>query len=166
MIRKGKEIVVKGNEGFRRAIFTGVSGVHHVVSELSRRGLIALATSRNTAGVDVVVSDAKGFHADIQVKTASDKRGYFILGKKPVRVYRRFYYAFVRWLKREEHYEVFLAHSSLVRKVAEEFRAREKSKHILILGGSYFFVITGTWKKYERRLAKNWKKWKRPKDEL
>ncbi len=34
----------------------GIAGVHYVVSELSRRGLIALPTIRNTAGIDIIVS--------------------------------------------------------------------------------------------------------------
>ena len=34
----------------------GAAGVHAVVSELSLRGLIALPTIRNTAGVDVIVA--------------------------------------------------------------------------------------------------------------
>jgi hypothetical protein len=38
----------------------GAAGVHFVVSELSLRGLIALPTIRNTAGVDVLVTDKKG----------------------------------------------------------------------------------------------------------
>ena len=29
----------------------GIAGVHYVVSELSRRGLVALPTIRNTAGI-------------------------------------------------------------------------------------------------------------------
>jgi hypothetical protein len=32
----------------------GIAGVHHVVSELSRRGLIALPTVKNTAAYDIV----------------------------------------------------------------------------------------------------------------
>ena len=34
----------------------GISGVHHVVSELSRRGLVALPTIRNVAAYDVLVA--------------------------------------------------------------------------------------------------------------
>ncbi len=35
----------------------GVAGVHFVVSELTLRGLIALPTIRNTAGIDIHVSE-------------------------------------------------------------------------------------------------------------
>jgi hypothetical protein len=37
----------------------GATGVHYVVSELSLRGMIALPTIHNTAGVDVVVTNAQ-----------------------------------------------------------------------------------------------------------
>lgn len=32
----------------------GIAGVHFVVSELSLRGLVALPTIRNTAGIDIL----------------------------------------------------------------------------------------------------------------
>lgn len=49
----------------------GIAGVHHVVSELSRRGLIALPTTRNVAGYDVIVLTPDGTkHANLQVKTS------------------------------------------------------------------------------------------------
>ena len=38
----------------------GAAGVHFVVSELSLRGLIALPTIRNTANVDVIVTNKQG----------------------------------------------------------------------------------------------------------
>ncbi len=42
--------------GRPNTILIGIAGVHHVVSELSRRGLVALPTTRNIAGYDVVVA--------------------------------------------------------------------------------------------------------------
>ena len=44
----------------RNTSLIGAAGVHHVVSELSLRGLIALPTIRNTAGVDVIVTNMNG----------------------------------------------------------------------------------------------------------
>ena len=38
----------------------GAAGVHFVVSELSLRGLVALPTIRNTAGIDILVSEPDG----------------------------------------------------------------------------------------------------------
>ena len=49
----------------------GIAGVHYVVSELSRRGLIAMPTIRNTAGIDILVAKPNGSEqAVLQVKTA------------------------------------------------------------------------------------------------
>jgi len=52
----------------------GTAGIHFVVPELSRRGMIVLPTVRNTAAYDViVVSDNGKRHANIQVKTSSKR---------------------------------------------------------------------------------------------
>src|SRR5439155_20817323 len=57
---------------------TGIAGVHHVVSELSRRGLVALPTIRNTAAYDVIVATPDGMrHAIIQVKASQKRRVFF-----------------------------------------------------------------------------------------
>jgi len=48
----------------------GEAGVHYVLSELAQRGLIAVATSRNVKGPDVIVTNPDGTRfAAIQVKT-------------------------------------------------------------------------------------------------
>jgi hypothetical protein len=58
----------------------GIAGVHFVVSELTLRGLIALPTIRNTAGIDILVSEPDGAdQAALQVKT------YFSSRKMPQR---------------------------------------------------------------------------------
>jgi hypothetical protein len=49
----------------------GAAGVHYVAYGLSLRGLIALPTIRNTAGIDLLVSDpTTGSQAALQVKTS------------------------------------------------------------------------------------------------
>jgi len=49
----------------------GIAGVHYVAFELSRRGMIALPTTRNTKGYDIIVVSSDGTrHANIQVKAA------------------------------------------------------------------------------------------------
>jgi len=56
----------------------GIAGVHHVVSELSRRGLVALPTTRNIAGYDLVVTTVGGGkHANVQVKTSGKRASFF-----------------------------------------------------------------------------------------
>ena len=61
----------------------GIAGVHFVVSELSLRGLVALPTIRNTAGIDVVVTcPDQDWHANLQVKTSKDKVAFWPIGDK------------------------------------------------------------------------------------
>ena len=56
----------------------GIAGVHYVVSELSRRGLIALPTVRNTQSYDVIALNREGtWDANIQVKASSKKVSFF-----------------------------------------------------------------------------------------
>jgi len=53
---------------------SGVAGVHFVAGELSRLGYIALVTTRNTQGIDLIVSRPDlGRTAYLQVK-ANKKR--------------------------------------------------------------------------------------------
>ncbi len=89
---------------------TGVAGVHHVAAELSRRGLIALPTVRNTAGYDLIVARADGRdHANIQVKTSLNRVQFFPMPEsRNVRAGRKDYYVLVRWLKREGRFEGFM----------------------------------------------------------
>lgn len=87
----------------------GAAGVHHVASELSLRGLIALPTIRNTAGVDIVASDPAGtWFANIQVKTSRRKAPFWPVSRKfETWVGPNDYYVFLRWLRREGRFEVF-----------------------------------------------------------
>lgn len=96
----------------------GAAGVHTVVAELSLRGLIALPTIRNTAGVDVVVSDKSGtWHANLQVKTSRSRVGFWPIGKKYVEwVGPNNFYVFLRFNKKLARFEIFLESSA---KVAE-----------------------------------------------
>ena len=100
----------------------GAAGVHFVVSELSLRGLIALPTIRNTAGVDVVVVSADGsWHANLQVKTSRNKVGFWPVGKRYEQVCgKNNFYVFVRYIKKEARFEAFLESAD---RVAEDIRA-------------------------------------------
>lgn len=49
----------------------GIAGVHYIAFELSRRKMIVLPTTRNTAGYDIIAVNKRGDrHANIQVKAA------------------------------------------------------------------------------------------------
>jgi hypothetical protein len=88
----------------------GIAGVHQVVSELSRRGLVALATARNTAAFDILVTTLDGTrHANIQVKTAQKRVSFFRMPpSSKVRVGRCDFYVLLRWLPRENRYEGYM----------------------------------------------------------
>ena len=96
----------------------GAAGVHHVASELSLRGLIALPTIRNTAGIDIVASDPAGtWFANIQVKTSRSRVGFWPVGKNfETWVGPNDYYVFLRWLPRESRFEVFCQSAKKVAK--------------------------------------------------
>src|SRR5262249_17518242 len=77
----------------------GSAGVHYVASELSRRGLVALTTTRNTQGFDVVVASPSGRrHANIEVKTSLQKVGFWPVGKQVMPGPRNFY-VFLRYIQ-------------------------------------------------------------------
>lgn len=88
----------------------GIAGVHHVVSELSRRGMVALPTVRNIAAYDIVAMNVEGTkHANIQVKTSSKKAGGFPMPPaEKVRPGPNDYYVLVRWIETASKYECFL----------------------------------------------------------
>src|SRR4030042_3130254 len=96
----------------------GIAGVHFVVSELSLRGLIALPTIRNTAGVDVIVANPDGsWHANLQVKTSQRKVTFWPVGAR----YEQWrgknnFYVFVGFLRNEPHFEAFLESAERVAK--------------------------------------------------
>ena len=94
----------------------GAAGVHFVVSELSLRGLIALPTIRNTAGVDVIVSNNRGsWRANLQVKTSRSKVTFWPVGKKYAEwISERNYYVFLRYDAKKNGFDVFIETSQQV----------------------------------------------------
>lgn len=102
----------------------GVAGVHFVVSQLTLRGLIALPTTRNTAGIDVLVSEPDGrSQAVLQVKTSQRKVGYWPT-PAPEKCLRgpHSFFVFVRYLPKEKRFEAFLANGDAVAKQVNENR--------------------------------------------
>jgi len=61
----------------------GIAGVYYVAAELSRRDYISLITTRNTAGIDMVVVNQKTANAiSVQVKSSYAEVNYWLVGKK------------------------------------------------------------------------------------
>nr|WP_315032539.1 hypothetical protein [uncultured Chryseobacterium sp.] len=61
---------------------SGVAGEYYVAAELTRNGLLAAITLRNSNGVDILVSDENGQHQlAIQVKTTQGKKKWLLTAK-------------------------------------------------------------------------------------
>lgn len=88
----------------------GIAGVHHVVSELSRRGLVALPTVRNIAAYDLLAASVDGKrHANIQVKASLKRVNFFPMPPADrIRAGRHDRYVLVRWLEKEQRFEGFM----------------------------------------------------------
>jgi len=105
------------------AQISGMAGVYYVAYELSRRGCIALPTNRNVAGFDMVVSSQNGLnHAFLQIKTVQNKANFWLLNR-PVPDYMRnsnlAFYVFVRFDKKQDKVECFVASAKEVAKQAD-----------------------------------------------
>jgi hypothetical protein len=105
----------------------GIAGVHHVASELSRRGLIALPTTKNLAAFDILASNISGTrHANIQVKASSKCVSFFPMPPaSKVRAGQNDIYIFVRWLEKESKYQGFLLTGKQARKAVEDACQRQ-----------------------------------------
>jgi hypothetical protein len=110
----------------------GAAGVHYVVSELCLRGLVALPTVRNTAGVDVVVVDQeRSWHADLQVKTSRSKVTFWPVSTRyeswrgPGR-----YYVFLRFDARAGRFDAFLEGADRVVENARAGRENDKRRGV------------------------------------
>lgn len=96
--------------------------MHYVASELSRRGLIALPTTKNLPAFDILVANVEGTrHANIQVKASSKRAGFFPMPPpEKVKTGRHDFYVMVRWLEDEGRYEGFLLTGRQAKKAVEE----------------------------------------------
>jgi hypothetical protein len=98
----------------------GEAGVHYVIAQLTMRGLIAVGTSRNVKGPDVIVTNPEGTKfAAIQVKTrrnTSDK--FWNVGDRGLKWGgRSCWYAFVRIT--DGDFDVFMAPAKEVKRFAK-----------------------------------------------
>ena len=138
----------------------GVAGVHFVVSELSLRGLVALPTIRNTAGIDILVSEPDGSgQANLQVKTRSSEEDYWPTSG-PERCLKgpRSFYVFAQYLPDEERFEAFLESASNVAKQVQENLQDDQE------GGRRYFPYWGLPSAAEEteKLREKWKDWRPP----
>ena len=122
----------------------GIAGVHFVVSELTRRGFIALPTTRNTAGVDILVSGDPHTNAFayLQVKASQYKVSFWPTGR-PEKCLRgkRSFYVFVRFLLVDDRYEAFI-----------------------VKGEEVYKQVSANLRSYRRRGRKEFTYWQLPRD--
>jgi hypothetical protein len=142
----------------------GIAGVHYVVSELSRRGLIAMPTIRNTAGIDVLVAELDGSaQAVLQIKTAGRKRiqqerTQWWPMSKPENSLKgpNAFYVFVRYDKDKEKFEAFLETADAVVRQVEDYVADEKSSGKSAMP---FWRLPESVAE-QNRLVKKWQDWR------
>lgn len=102
----------------------------HVVSELCRRGMVALPTIRNTAAFDIVVTSQNGRkHANIQVKTSGRRRQFWRMPPSSnICCGRNDYYALLRWNPKESRFQVFLLSGKVARDAVAEGEAFQRKR--------------------------------------
>ena len=139
---------------------TGAAGVHFVVSELSFRGLIALPTIRNTAGIDILVSEPDGSnYANLQVKTRSSQADYWPTSKpEKCLIGPNSFYVFVQYIPKEERFEAFLESGMDVSNRVEKILKSNQNK-----GNKDFpyWELPDSMIEIEN-LRRNWKNWRPP----
>lgn len=136
----------------------GIAGVHYAVSELSRRGFIALPTIRNTAGIDVLVTEPNGSGPVVlQVKTSSKETKWWpvsttnsCLGGSNA------YYIFVRYNQKNERFEAFMVKANDVQRQVENYVKDEKAHGN---SGMPFWGLPDSEAK-QTRLAQEWQDWR------
>jgi hypothetical protein len=144
----------------------GIAGVHHVVSELSRRGVIALPTVKNTAAYDIIAVNVAGTsHANIQVKTSSKRVPAFPMPEpEKIRTGKNDYYVLLRWVEKEQRYEVFLlkgaeAHKEVAASCNSQKRSVQAGTRKVI---SPCIRVSGAQGLKAKRWSDAWQKWLQP----
>jgi hypothetical protein len=132
----------------------GAAGVHFVAFKLSLRGLIALPTIRNTAGIDLLVSNPRTLHqAVLQVKT-SLKAVKFWPTNRPLSALKgpNSFYVFLRYQGNIDSFEAFLATgddvAQQIKENAEDYVKRERKEFS-------YWSLRGN----EERLREAWENW-------
>ncbi len=95
---------------------TGIAGEYLVAGELSRRGIVASITLRNTRGIDIVATNKDASKSiGIQVKASSGSQRSWILNKKGEDFYSEtLFYVFVNLKGNDERPDFFIVPSKMV----------------------------------------------------
>ena len=142
------------------ASLVGAAGVHTVVAELSLRGLIALPTIRNTAGVDVIVANKAGTsHANLRVKTSRSRVTFWPIGARYADwIGPNNFYVFLRFYKKIGRFEIFLESSLNVAKNCADGIKKEKENGLKPWAPSFyprdgFEKLKAQWDNFGRETA-------------
>jgi hypothetical protein len=140
----------------------GIAGVHYVVSELSRHGIVALPTIKNTPAYDIVAVNQEGTrHANIQVKASSKKVSFFPMpSAERVRTGRQDFYVFVRWLEEDKRYQGFLLRGKQAKLAVEEACSGQR-KRMRIKGGTRTKLFPNVKVQDGKQLSKSAKRWEK-----
>ena len=133
------------------------TGLAHLVILLGREE-VALATSRNTAAYDIVVTTPRGTrHANIQVKTAQKRVSFFRMPpSSKVMTGPHDFYVLLRWLPSQNCYEGFMLSGRAARTEVEK---GEKFQRRRMAAGTRQGIVPSLYvgRKVEAR-AKQWRK--------
>lgn len=120
----------KSGEFMDKKQASGMAGVYYVAAELSKRGLIALVTSRNTKTTDLVaVNDDTGKAANFQIKTngIDTSDSYWLVSEKDKReLPENFIHAFVKLFK-EKSPLIYIIPAQIVRENVKTQKAKTGS---------------------------------------
>lgn len=107
-------------------MLSGISGEYFVAAELSRHGLIAAVTLRNTRGIDILVSRPGGKKsATIQVKTRQNAGKNWVLDKSDeIPKGSNHYYVFVALNGAAGRPEYHIVQGDYVAKYCREFHQK------------------------------------------
>jgi len=141
----------------------GIAGVHYVAAELSRRGLIALPTIRNTAGYDIIVATPDGRkHANIQVKTSQNPISFWPTSTSDkIRAKANDYYVLLRWLPKEHSFEGFMLKGSEAKRAVRAGERGAWNRKRSLEGKTVLASIHvgGQWARQANRWKERWEAW-------
>lgn len=141
----------------------GIAGVHYVAAELSRRGLIALPTVRNTAGYDIIVATSDGRkHANVQVKTSLKAVKFWPMPKpEHICASPKDYYVLVPWIETDRVFEGFLLRGLEAKKEVLATLAWQADR--MVAGSrkvAFPCIYVGGGKgEHEQRWKRQWENW-------
>ena len=123
-------------------------------------GLIAIPTIRNTAGIDILVTDPDtNASANLQVKTSQKKVSFWptSMPKKCLRG-KSCFYVFLRFLPKEKRFQIFLQDSrKVVTRVREIVRDHKTRKRSVFPCWDLPKTVEG-----QQELEVNWAQWRPP----